>query len=100
WAIPSEEPEDLTPSELRGMLGGAVAERLMSDVPLGILLSGGIDSSGILGLMREAGAESVASFTIGFTDTVYDERPLARLVATRFRSDPHQPDVSADAFAD
>jgi asparagine synthase (glutamine-hydrolysing) len=98
WSIPSEEAEDLAPEELRHMLRSAVAERLMSDVPLGILLSGGVDSSAILGLMRESGADSVASFTIGFADKVYDERPLARLAADRFGSDHYEVEVSAADF--
>lgn len=99
WSIPVEEPESMTPAELRPMLRDAVQQRLMSDVPLGMLLSGGVDSTAILGLMREAGAESVASFTIGFADKLYDERPLARLAATRLGSDHHELEVSAGDFA-
>jgi asparagine synthase (glutamine-hydrolysing) len=62
----------------------------MSDVPLGVLLSGGLDSSSVLGLMREAGSGQVSSFTVGFSDAVFDERPLARLAAERFGSDHHE----------
>src|SRR5205823_2027341 len=90
----------MTPADLRPLLRDAVQQRLMSDVPLGILLSGGVDSTAILGLMRETGAESVASFTIGFADKLYDERPLARLAATRLGSDHHELEVSAGDFAD
>ncbi len=99
WSIPAEEPEPLESGELRRLLRDAVEQRLMSDVPLGILLSGGVDSTAILGLMREAGAESVASFTIGFADKLYDERPLARLAAFRHRTDHHELEVSAADFA-
>jgi asparagine synthase (glutamine-hydrolysing) len=70
----------------------------MSDVPLGVLLSGGVDSSAVLGLMGEAGAGPVASFTIGFTNPVYDERPLARIAAERNGTDHHEVVVDEHRF--
>jgi asparagine synthase (glutamine-hydrolysing) len=90
WRLEPGESEPLSPRELRGLLRESVRRRLMSDVPLGVLLSGGLDSSSVLGLMREVGSEPVASFTIGFSDAVFDERPLARLAAERFGSDHHE----------
>lgn len=100
WTLrPPDQPESLTPSELRSLLRSAVEARLMSDVPLGVLLSGGVDSSAVLGLTREAGAEHLDTFTIGFSDTVYDERPLARLAAERHGSTHHEVVVDGTSFA-
>ena len=94
------QPQVVEPRELRELLVDSVRLRLMSDVPLGVYLSGGVDSSAVLGLMREAGADSVASFTIGFADPVFDERPLARVTANRYGSDHHEVVVGADDFVD
>ena len=78
WSIDPQPERDVAPEELRALLLDAVSKRLMSDVPLGVLLSGGVDSASVLGLMREAGADSLSSFTIGFDDPLYDERQLWR----------------------
>ena len=56
----------------------AVRKRLVADVPLGALLSGGIDSAVVVALMAQASAEPVRTFTVGFADERYDERPYAR----------------------
>jgi len=74
--------------ELRTLLRNAVARRLMADVPLGAFLSGGVDSSAVVGLMSELMDRPVRTFTIGFEGAAYyDERPFARQVAERFRTD-------------
>ena len=62
----------------------AVRKRLAADVPLGALLSGGIDSTIIVALMADAAVEPVRTFTVGFSDDAYDERPYARAVAERY----------------
>ena len=62
----------------------AVRRRLVSDVPLGALLSGGLDSSIVVSAMAAASAEPVKTFTIGFPDHRYDERSHARAVSERF----------------
>ena len=98
WSIDPEPERDVEPEELRALLLDAVSKRLMSDVPLGVLLSGGVDSAAVLGLMREAGANSLASFTIGFDDPLYDERDLARVAATRTETDHHELVVGAGDF--
>jgi asparagine synthase (glutamine-hydrolysing) len=98
WQLSGSAPGAESPEEVRDLLRAAVRRRLMSDVPLGVLLSGGVDSSAVLGLMREAGADGVASFTIGFDDPIYDERPLARIAARAFGSDHHETVVSTDDF--
>jgi asparagine synthase (glutamine-hydrolysing) len=100
WRLEDGEPQPVEPDELRELLREAVHRRLMSDVPLGVLLSGGVDSSAVLGLMKEAGAGQVASFTIGFGDPLYDERPLARLTAGRYGTQHHERVVDATEFVD
>ena len=69
---------------VREEVTAAVRRRLVSDVPLGALLSGGLDSSVVVAAMAAASPEPVRTFTIGFADPAYDERPYARAVAERF----------------
>ena len=59
-------------------------KRLVADVPLGALLSGGIDSSIVVALMAQASSQTVRTFTVGFADARYDERAYARAVASRY----------------
>jgi asparagine synthase (glutamine-hydrolysing) len=69
---------------VRQTVTDAVRKRLVADVPLGALLSGGIDSAIVVALMAEASMEPVRTFTVGFADAAYDERPYARAVADRY----------------
>jgi asparagine synthase (glutamine-hydrolysing) len=69
---------------VRLSVGAAVRKRLVADVPLGALLSGGIDSSIVVALMAEASTQPVRTFTVGFADGRYDERVYARAVAERY----------------
>jgi asparagine synthase (glutamine-hydrolysing) len=75
---------DAAIEELYALLKESVKLRLVSDVPLGAFLSGGIDSSTVVGLMRENGAEPLRTFSIGFKDQSYNELEHARRVAERF----------------
>jgi asparagine synthase (glutamine-hydrolysing) len=71
--------------ELRGLLTQAVNRRLMSDVPLGMFLSGGIDSGAVVAAScRTLPAEQISAFTIGFTEPTYDESTYARELAEQF----------------
>jgi len=89
-AIPAD-PERAWGEELRHLLGQAVRRRLMSDVPLGVLLSGGIDSSAVLAYAREAlGNGRIETFSIGFREASFDESAHARAVAARFGADHHE----------
>jgi len=72
--------------EIRRLLADSVRMRLVSDVPLGAFLSGGIDSSVVVALMSAASGEPVRTFTMGFEDPLYDERDYAREVATWCRA--------------
>jgi asparagine synthase (glutamine-hydrolysing) len=88
---------DSAASELRSRLERAVEKRLMSDVPLGAFLSGGIDSSIVVGLMSEFSDEPVRTFTVGFEDAVFDESWAAREVAAFHGTDHHEVTVDPDA---
>ncbi|MBE3557895.1 MAG: asparagine synthase (glutamine-hydrolyzing) [Ktedonobacteraceae bacterium] len=83
--------------ELRCLVKAAVARRLVSDVPLGVFLSGGLDSSTIVALMREVSTECPKTFSIGFAEKTFDESDYAALVARHFETDHHvailNPDV-------
>ena len=84
---PWSEPEAI--EALRGALRRAVARQMMSDVPLGVFLSGGIDSSTIVAFMSEAASQKgveVNSFSMGFDDGSYDELAYAREVAQAFHT--------------
>jgi asparagine synthase (glutamine-hydrolysing) len=74
---------------VRNALRQAVEERLIADVPLGALLSGGIDSAVTVALMRDIlGPDApLQTFTAGFAEELYDERPLARRIAEHLRTD-------------
>jgi asparagine synthase (glutamine-hydrolysing) len=98
-AIPVD-PAPLGSRDVRELLSEATARRLMSDVPLGILLSGGVDSTAILALATAAGAGELATFTVGFDDPVYDERHRARAAAMHFGSDHHELTVDPATFVD
>src|SRR5262249_56361235 len=65
-------------AELVGTLRGAVESHLMSDVPLGVFLSGGLDSGSIVAFMHELGVHPIRTFTIGFEESSYSELHLAR----------------------
>jgi asparagine synthase (glutamine-hydrolysing) len=84
---------------VRSEVGEAVRKRLVADVPLGALLSGGIDSAIVVALMAQASGDPVRTFTVGFTDARYDERPYARAVAERWSTRHEEIVLEPDAAA-
>lgn len=76
----------------------AVNLRQISDVPVGVLLSGGLDSSSVAAALAEQKGSGVASFTVRFTQPEYDEGPLARQVAARWQLDGHELVVSPESL--
>lgn len=84
----------------REMLATAVRDRLLSDVPLGAFLSGGVDSSAVVAMMAAASPRPVKTFTIGFKDRAYDESGYARLVARHFGTEHHELVVQPENVAD
>jgi asparagine synthase (glutamine-hydrolysing) len=123
WSLP-DRPEHTGRSslseedrleELDDLLTQAVSDRLISDVPLGALLSGGIDSSVVVALMQKVSASPVQTFNIGFKEAGYDEAPWARKVAEHLGTDhtefyvtprealdviPRLPEIYDEPFAD
>jgi asparagine synthase (glutamine-hydrolysing) len=76
--------------ELRETAGDSVARRMMSDVPLGAFLSGGLDSSSVVAMMSAQTSAPVKTFSIGFADDRFDERRYASIVAERFQTEHHE----------
>jgi asparagine synthase (glutamine-hydrolysing) len=85
-------------AELLHLLRQAVTSRMVSDVPLGAFLSGGVDSSSVVALMAEASANPVKTCSIGFDVAALDESDYARQIAAQFGTDHHSRIVSADDF--
>jgi asparagine synthase (glutamine-hydrolysing) len=83
-------------AELRGRLRDAVRAHLVSDVPVGVLLSGGVDSGLICALAAQEAGPGLATFTVGFAERSFDETEAARTVARRYGTDHHELVCGAD----
>jgi len=103
WQLPNDEAFDGSFAEaserLAGILADAVRSHMVSDVPIGALLSGGIDSSLVVGLMARASSRPIKTFSIGFDEPAYDELEGARRIADHFGTDHHEMIVRPDALA-
>lgn len=105
WDMPMPDESDNRSDnelceELRFLLSRAVRRRMVSDVPLGVFLSGGIDSSIVAGLMARQSSTAIKTFSIGFSEASYDESRYARIVAKAFATDHHERVLSAEECAD
>ena len=94
-AVKEREAEE----HLVQLLRAAVRSRMVSDVPLGAFLSGGVDSSAVVAFMAEASNRAVNSCAIGFDDTRLDETSYADIIARRFATDHRTRIVASDDFA-
>jgi asparagine synthase (glutamine-hydrolysing) len=99
YAKKRHEREEALSEELLSLLDDAVKSRLVSDVPLGALLSGGVDSSAVVALMRRHITGPLRTFSIGFDQAEYNELAHARVVAERFETDHEEQVVRPDAAA-
>ena len=98
-----EEPmrgsEDEIAQALVALLKDSVREHMIADVPVGVLLSGGVDSTAMLSFAVEQTHQPIKTFTIGFSEPgVTDERPFARIASRRYGSEHHEMTVSAQDF--
>jgi len=91
-----EDDEAELVEELRARLRDSVRAHLLSDVPVGVLLSGGVDSAVLAALAAQETSDPVHTFTIGFEERSFDERADARLVAERYGTDHHELLVKPD----
>ena len=85
-------------TRIRELLADAVALRMRSDVEYGAFLSGGIDSSAVVGLMSEVSSQPVQTFSVTFAEAELDESPWSRAVAQRFQTDHHEIRLTPDDF--
>jgi len=90
-------PADELAGELRETLRGSVRAHLVADVPVGVLLSGGVDSAGLVALAAGEQADPVKTFSVGFEEASFDELERARLVAERYRTEHHEIVLRPDA---
>ena len=85
--------------ELHHLLKATVRDHMIADVPVGVLLSGGVDSSAVLSFAVQGTDKKVSTFTVGFDgDQVVDERPYARMAAQRFGTKHHEISILAEDF--
>ncbi|MGA3087819.1 MAG: asparagine synthase (glutamine-hydrolyzing) [Terriglobales bacterium] len=93
----SPDPESYVQS-YRELLEGAVNSHLMSDVPLGVFLSGGVDSSAVAALMTKLRREPLQTFSVGYAEQAFSELPFARAVSDHIHSQHHEVLVSEQDF--
>jgi len=86
----AQKNEETIKEEIYQRLKASVRKRLISDVPLGVFLSGGMDSSSITALMSEVAVSKIKTFSIGFKEKSFNELGYAKIVADHFQTDHHE----------
>src|ERR1700674_5382912 len=100
-APPCKQSFDEAVETLRELLGRTVKDHMISDVPVGVLLSGGVDSTGVLSYAVKHTDKPLHTFTMGFSGANFDdERPYARLASEKFGTVHHEISMGADDFRD
>lgn len=103
WSLNYSDKFDASEGEILEQLDSifdeAVRIRLMSDVPLGVFLSGGIDSSLVVAYMSRHSSKPIKTFSIGFAEEEYNELPFARKVAKQYQTDHHEFVATADVLS-
>jgi asparagine synthase (glutamine-hydrolysing) len=103
WQLSARETfkgsEEDAIAELDRVLQDAVRSHMVSDVPLGAFLSGGVDSSAVVGMMARASSRPVKTFSIGFDEPEFDELEHARTIANHFGTDHHEFVVRPDGLS-
>ncbi len=101
WELKRPAPRNITLEdakvELDQLLKDSIKEHLISDVPLGIWASGGVDSSTILHYAAEASSSQLKTFSVGFPGRKFDESPYFRQVAKQYGTDHHEFDLNPEA---
>jgi asparagine synthase (glutamine-hydrolysing) len=98
WQLPGPSSPPRPKEELKEQLSAAVKMHLISDVPLGIFLSGGIDSSAVAALAVRSGNSGVRTFNVGFDEASFDESRHARAVANALGTEHHELRLTKDTF--
>ena len=98
YCIDHSKSDDQFAKELRALLTKAVSSHLVADVPIGVFLSGGLDSSMLVACMAGLiGGDKTRSFSIGFDEAEISELPMARLVAEKYKTDHREKIVASNA---
>jgi asparagine synthase (glutamine-hydrolysing) len=95
---PEPRPANYYVKGYRDLLEEAVSTHLMSDVPLGVFLSGGLDSSAVAAITARKRSEPIKTFSVGYAETAHSELPYARAVANLLHSDHHEVVVGWEEF--
>jgi asparagine synthase (glutamine-hydrolysing) len=90
WTPDESIDEDTAVRRSRELMQQAVRRQLVADVPVGVLLSGGMDSSALVALMHRETRERIHTFSVGFEDATFNELPYARIVAQQFNTVAHE----------
>lgn len=95
---PSTDHLSQAKAKVKDLFMDSIRLRMVSDVPVGAFLSGGIDSSLVVACMAEQSTSPVHTFTISFDEKKYDESPYAEIIAKQYRTDHHRINIRPEAF--